>query len=381
MVQLDEESGDEQLSPPPRKKYMTRSAVALAQHFCVQDPEDSISEDDLAGFLPSEDSDVKTDTAGEDAEPAIPDSVRLFPSQSLLSGDHYGSLVDYQDVETAIRGVTPTQFGQMVCCIRHGLTKHSIRDLVTLIKSNFFERNEVIEYDQIKTRHKQLLPLLPLYCREMKVLVKYQKKTTDQGRVAKQATFLFHYLSVLDVLVREVELLLTGSPLRAHWSNHAVVQPVACALAHGKTFRSSPEFTFAYVTVGGTRFKLGDDILAVTDEGQEQLCKLVSIFIHCDRPGEDGQGEQDEEISFAVYVQPYTHLANIRTRTDAVAQAQARAVSNEVVLETEEVLLKGLALEWIKRTITVLEEPMAATSPHTYVCRYVHDGQVCPLSR
>ena len=211
----------------------------------------------------------------------------------------------------------------------------------------------------------------------MKVLVKYQKKTTDQGRVGKQATFLFHYLSVLDVLVREVELLLTGSPLRPHWSNHAVVQPVACALAHGKTFRSSPEFTFAFVTVGGTQFKLGDDVLAVTDEGQEQLCKLVSIFIHC----EDGQGEQDEEVSFAVYVQPYTHLAEIHTRTDAVAQAQEHAVSNEVVLETEEVLLKGLALEWIKRTITVLEEPTAATSPHTYVCRYVHDGQVCPLSR
>ena len=80
--------------------------------------------------------------------------------------------------------------------------------------------------------------------------------------------------------------------------------------------------------------------------------------------------------------QPSKKLLDKRKAATVVKQAQCHAVSNEVVLEIQEVLLKGHTLEWIKQTILVLNEPsLQAESPHTYVCRYVRDGQVCTLSR
>ena len=305
-----------------------------------------------------------------------PESLRNFPSQSLLNEDQLGPAIDYQDVSTEVRGVTATQFGQMICCIRHGLSKHSIHDLVTLVKrSSFFNKDEFIEYDQLKNRRDQLLPLLPLYSRELSVSVTNQKTVHDQGHVKKLITFTFHYLSILDILVREVELLRTGSPLRDRWTNHAVVRPVARDLADGKVCRSSPEFTFAFVKIAGVQYRLGDDVEAKLPDGRTQLCKIASIFMHSASP-------DDSDEAVAVYVQLYKRLDSLKQagpRKKAIKLAQQNALDNELVLDTKEILLKGMALEFIQRKVVVVEDPDEMQSPRSYVCRYALEGspQVC----
>ena len=147
-------------------------------------------------------------------------------SQFLVNSQD--SIADKQNLHTQVRGVTPTQFGELVCSIRHGLSKHALQDLTTLIKdSNFFKPAEWIGYGQLKNRNQQLLPLL-----------------------------------LIDIVAREVELILTGSPLKDMWTNQAVVQPIACGLADGKVFRSSPQFTFAFISINNVQYKLGDDAFA-----------------------------------------------------------------------------------------------------------------------
>jgi len=313
-------------------------------------------------------------------------SISHFPSQLLMDSKHFDSVADMQDVTTVVRNVTPTQFGQMICCIRHGLARHAIHDLVTLIKrSAFFRADEMIEYDQIKNRHRQLLPLLPLYCKILKV-VRRHKQVSDQGFSKKLLTFAFHYLSILDIVVREIELLLTGSPIKDHWSNNAVVQSLARGLSDGKVFRTSPQYTFASITIKSTRFNLGDDVLAKT-KSTVQLCKISSVFVHMEHSDYKG-GEATADGTIAIYIQPYLALehfppANLSADGKAYLKAAMRnRVPNELILSDDEILLKNDSLCCIQRTINVVSDPSqvaAATQPHVYVCRYALEGKVNPI--
>ena len=138
-LELDQPSSVVRL--PAEKKSKPNPDVETL--FC-QDLE-PVDEDDLLGFQPEEPDPRVAESAA--CTPPVPvSSLACFPSQFLL-GDtkHYDSTAEVQDVTTQLRGVTPTQFGQMVCSIRHGLTKHAISDLVLLIKhAHFFKGGELI---------------------------------------------------------------------------------------------------------------------------------------------------------------------------------------------------------------------------------------------
>jgi hypothetical protein len=173
----------------------------------------------------------------------------------------------------------------------------------------------------------------------------------------------------LDILVREVELLLSGSPLRDSWTNHGVVRPLARAIADGKVFRSSPQFSFAFIKIAGVQYKLGDDVQALLEDGSQQLCKISSIFLHT------SPNDCKEDVSVAVYVQLYENLAELDGTTSAIRKAKQKARGRELVLNTQEVLLKGQALNIIKRKVVIVEEPCDFSSRLKFLCRYVLEDQ------
>ena len=197
------------------------------------------------------------------------------------------------------------------------------------------------------------------------------------------ATFEFHYLSLLDILVREIELL-CWSPHRQHWTNHAVVQPLARGIPDGKVMRSSPLFTFASVDILAVRYLLGDDVQAETPDGIQQLCKIVSIFLFSETADDH---DCEPESCIAVRVQLYSLLSDQKASQydDAgpVKLAQRKhAERNELILDyqSDEIMLKGEGLGMIKHMVTVVEHPrdlVRAHGPRCYVCRYALEDRVC----
>ncbi len=100
-------------------------------------------------------------------------------------------------------------------------------------------------------------------------------------------------------------------------------------------------------------YPLGASVLAVTNKGCEQICFIDSILLHEDDEGQTGIG---------VYVRLYDALAAFVVSDPGnaafVAQAQLSAAGQaELALNSDRVLLKGPALNFVKRTVSVLTTP------------------------
>ena len=295
--------------------------------------------------------------------------IRHFPSQVLLSKGPT-NVVQAQDTTTTLRNLSPTQFGLMVCAMRHHLTKHGLHDLGILIKRcRFFDPKDFVEHAQLRNRMEQLIPLLPLYKKQVQVPLAKQKTIVVEGMPQKKQTFDFHYLSILDVLLRELELLETGSRLKDLWSNHAVVRPLAKGVVDGKVFRSSPLFTFDKVIVRSMDFMLGSDVELGTGSAFK-YAKITSIFML--------------EDSIAVYVQPYSLLQNEdklnfqNQKKNVITTALRECIRDqELILHSDEILLKGGDLDFLQTIIKVVDTPAAMEEKTTFLCRYVNDNEAC----
>ena len=126
-LSFEENEGD---GNPPEKKIKPQSEEYINEDepvdpgdISIQSDADIIDEDDLALFPTGKDSQSESDIDTT--------SVSGFPSQCLVNNQD--SIADKQNLHTEVRGVTPTQFGELVCSIRHGLSKHALQDLTTLI--------------------------------------------------------------------------------------------------------------------------------------------------------------------------------------------------------------------------------------------------------
>ncbi len=96
----------------------------------------------------------------------------------------------------------------MLCVLRHAITKEAVHDLNLLSKLRGYTGTDLIEHDQLRNRRRQLLPLLPLYCKSVQILKQYQKKIKQASTIRPILSFSLHFLSLLDITVREIELLL-----------------------------------------------------------------------------------------------------------------------------------------------------------------------------
>jgi hypothetical protein len=132
---------------------------------------------------------------------------------------------------------------------------------------------------------------------------------------------------------------------------------------------------------------LGADVEIEIREGEKKLAKIVAVFIHT---GPNPTKQASDAPARAVYVQFYVFLDDYQptSRADREFFSHAktsRTRARELVLCEKEVLLKGQALNCIKRTIRVvasLQELESSSSSSIssvglpYVCRFAVDGQV-----
>ena len=264
-------------------------------------------------------------------------------------------------------------------------------DFVKLVQSDVFVPADAVQFDQLKTRRGQWLPILPLFARRLPVLLKSRKKTRDAGLTKLLPSYLFSFFSMLDILARDIRV----PELRAKWTNHGLVRPIAQGLHDGKLIRSSPQFTFAFICVGKDEYRLGDTVFAHTEDQPpvEVLCKIVSIFMYT--PEADGDGDAPLQ-SRAVYVQLYQPLSKLDARAPTDPQRvdasgdigclgdarQGSVGAQELVLTDKQVLLAGEALLFIRHRIFLTEDvnKLVRNLPNAYLCRYALEGKVCFFS-
>ena len=150
------------------------------------------------------------------------------------------------------------------------------------------------------------------------------------------------------------------------------MQPVARGISDGEVFRSSPQYSFAFISINNIRFQLGDNVLAETEHGERQLCKIISIFLL------STSSEKDDD-SVAIHVLLYQPLAHVdcpdQIDDACLRLAKQQCVQNELVLVLAEVLLKGEALKFIKQTIRVVEQLCQKPRDDVFLCRHaLEDG-------
>ena len=163
-----------------------------------------------------------------------------------------------------------------------------------------FNHLDVREYDMLRIRRKQLLPLVPLYVTNIPILNAYKKKMKHMGLTEKPKAFELPWRCPLDAALRD--LTLPGRLENFFQHGHAVVSPVASSFRNGRIYRQSPDFTFDGIQGDHEFFLLGADIVIEIREGRERLAKIVAAFMHTGPHPAQTPGDAPER---AVYVQFY----------------------------------------------------------------------------
>ena len=224
----------------------------------------------------------------------------------------------------------------------------------------------------MKNRREQLLPLLPLLCKLVPVSKKLQQKIKKAGIVEQVPDFPFHFLSILDIIFRELSL----PAVRTDWINNAHVRPVAKGVEDGEVFRSSPQYTFGFIDTPTGQYQLGANVLARSSSGVKLQCKIISLFLHTD---------SDSDLTEpACYVQLYQQLSAVTAGGDSgclQAKRESRG-DQELVLTETKILLKGASLVFIQKDISVIEDSKQLSHDNDlFLCRYaIENDTLRPLS-
>jgi hypothetical protein len=346
---------------------------------------DEASLQNLLLCLDNSNPEPREDMSSSDDEQVPLEQGSVFSSLSFYEqGRDYDRVVD-QAKQTRTRRVTRTVYGQMLLREQHGLSKDFIRDQNIWIQMDGFHREHVREYDMLRIRRAQLLPLVPLFSSTLPILKSYTKRMKAMGLTVQPKSFELPWRCPLDASLRELAL---PGRLEHHMQNgHAVVEPVATSFRNGRGYRENPGFTFDGFQGEHEFFRLGTDVAIEARAGHERLAKIIAVFMHT---GPQPAQTAADAPAIAVYVLFYCLLQDYqstsRDEKKSFDHAKGQSIGEcELVLCEQEVLLKGQALLCIKRTIKVVatEQELSSSSSSSssvdaksYLCRFAVDGQV-----
>ena len=158
------------------------------------------------------------------------------------------------------------------------------------MRAPWCKHEEVREFDTLRRRSRQLLPLLTLYLKEIVAEPSHFRARKKSGYTGDVLNYLFPFFSFLDVLLLELKI----PGVLERWSFHAFLKEQAQNYSDGRVYRSSPHFTFNHIVSKGQRIRLGTNMYLHQPSEARQVCRLNSIFMH------------EKSSSIGCYVQLYS---------------------------------------------------------------------------